>query len=428
MNLTRLRALLSLSTVRQTLWLLSLFAVISACAWGGTYWLVKREMLGSVDARLASRMQAAETALEAGDGLPAAGPGETVGFARRPWRDGFQTVDTRATQNLEFRFLVKTTAHGRIVLGENTERQEELRDILAGGMQVTLLGTLFATFLVGLWMARRGQRRMGTISAGLAQVAQGRLDTRIVLDGKRDDLSVLADRINTTTERLDQAMTQMRVQSSNIAHDLRTPLARLRAQLEASLMALTERGRPVEPEDIGRALEQIDHITGTFDALLRLARIESGAGRAAFASVDLGRLVEHVAETFGPVVEDTGQTLKLDIDGAAQIAGDHDLLVQLAANLLQNAMRYGPTGQTITMRAHGCGFSVTDQGPGIPPSERGQVLEPLFQSETTRQDAGFGLGLSIVRAISELHDAELSLSDGPDGRGLEVQVRFPQLK
>lgn len=426
MFLTQLKAFLRLSSVRQTLSLLAIFALITACAWGGTYWLVQREMMQAVDARLAINMQTAVRALKTTGTLPEPARGQIIRLSDKAERfsEGFQTIDPKIPNAPEFRYLAQITPYGQIILGENTERQEELRDILAGGIQVTLLGTLLATILAGLWMARRGQVRMSAISDGLAQVAKGHLDTRISLSGRCDDLSLLADRINTTTERLAQAMTQMRVQSSNIAHDLRTPLARLRAQIETSLLALSEHNRAITAQDLSAALEQIDHITDTFDALLRLARIESGAGRAGFAPLNLDNLAMQVKEIFGPVIEDAGHILQLEITDPAHILGDRDMLVQLTANLLQNALRYGPSGQVITLRIHGPRLSVSDQGPGIPFAEREKVLEPLYQGETSRQNTGFGLGLAMVRAICDLHEAKLSLSDGPNGQGLTATVQF----
>lgn len=423
MFLNQLKSFARLSALRQTLALLGLFAGISILAWGGTFWLVQREMTAAVDARLTTRMQAALIALDAGQSLPPAIDGQSAKLTSGA-RDGFRTIDPDSHNLPQYRYLSRTTPYGQITLGENTERQEELRDLMAGGMLVMLTITLLGTLLAGLWMARRGQARLDVINAGLAEVAKGRLDRPILLHGPSDDLSLLADRINATTTRLDQVMEQMRVQSSNIAHDLRTPLARLRAQLETKLFALTEQQRAVTADDLGAALEQIDQITGTFNALLRLSRIESGAGRAGFAPVDLGRLAQQTVETFGPVAEDAGHLLKLDMSTPATVNGDRDLLVQLLANLIQNALRYGAEGQTITLRVHGPRISISDQGPGIPFAEREKVLVPLYQGETTRQNAGFGLGLAMVHAICELHDAGLSLSDAPGG-GLCVTVQFP---
>lgn len=425
MFLNRIEALLRLSAVRQTLWLLALFSLISLIAWGGAYWLVQREILNNVDGRLAARMGAAIAALDAGEGLPPPGVGQTAAIVDTPRRDGFESVDM-GSPGPDMRFLLRTTDHGRILLGENTERQEELREILAGGMQLSLWATLVATGLAGLWMARRGQSRLNVVSAGLASVAQGRLDTRIALAG-RDDLSLLADRINATTARLGDAISKMRVQSSNIAHDLRTPLARLRAQIETSLADARDPDRAVGPEAFETALDQIDRITGTFEALLRLAQIESGAGRAAFAPVDLDAVARDVAETFGPVVEDAGQTLALDLTDAAEVYGDEALLIQLLANLIQNALRHGDGGRIVTLRVHGPRLCVSDQGPGIPFEERERVLQPLYRGQANRQGEGFGLGLSLVRAIADLHGAKLSLSDGPNGRGLTVSIELSRL-
>ena len=159
------------------------------------------------------------------------------------------------------RFLVRNTSDGRIVIAENVERQEEIRELLVGGMQTALYGTLAIGLLAGAWLARRGQNRLDLIGEGLAQVARGRLDVRIALPGRVDDLTLLADRINATTGRLELAMDQMRIQSSNIAHDLRTPLARLRAQLETNLNDLTEKDSPVSADDLDAALAQIDHLS-----------------------------------------------------------------------------------------------------------------------------------------------------------------------
>lgn len=425
MSLNRFSRMLRLSAVRQALGFLLLFSAISIVAWGGTFLLVSREMLRNVDARLTERMNTAIASLDADQGLPALDFGETASFVDDEAREGPRTEDLRGSSR-EVRYLVRTTAHGRLQLGEDTERQEELRDILAAGMQISLLATIFLTSVFGLWIARRSQHRLNVIGTGLAKVAQGDLGARIALDGD-DDLTLLADRIDSTTARLETVVMQMRVQSSNIAHDLRTPLARLRAQLETNLLALIERDRSVEADDLEDALEQIDRITGTFEALLRLARIESGAGRDAFKTVSLESLIGEIVDTYGPVVEEAGQTLEVAIDDPTSISGDHDMLVQLLANLIQNALRYGTANQTITIQVHGPRIIVTDEGPGIPFEERKNVLQPLHQGEASRQGEGFGLGLSLVRAISELHGAELSLSDGPHGRGLRVTVNFQRL-
>lgn len=437
MFLSRVRELAGLSAVRLTLSLLLVFAFVVVIAWGGTYWLVGREVNRLADARLTAQLDLVVRAIEQGADLPAPGFGQEIavvtGAGTRgrlpfPMPDGPDGIYLYDQRGLDFRYLIHTAPEGsRIIISENAERQDELLETLRAGLQFSLIAVLVAGVLAGLWFARRAQRRLDLIRDGLANVAQGQLETRIHLPGRPDDLSILADRINVTTGRLEQSMEQMRVQSSNIAHDLRTPLARLRAGIESSLIGLTEQGRPVEADALGSALEQIDRIVGTFNALLRLSRLESGAGRDGYETVDLGALARQIAETYAPVVEDAGQQLNLDIADAAGVAGDRDLLVQLAANLIQNALRHGSPGQDITMRVHGSVLRVVDQGPGIPLAEREKVLQPLYQLEKARQSDGYGLGLSMVAAISALHGASLGLSDGHGGRGLAVTVRFPKL-
>ncbi|MEO1704997.1 MAG: HAMP domain-containing sensor histidine kinase [Pseudomonadota bacterium] len=424
MFLSPVRRLLQLSTVRQTAVLLVLFCAISLLAWGGTYWSISREMLQAVDGRLTARMEEVAARVEATGTLPRMEDPRSVRWAETGWADGFVALDLAEGEGPDYRYLVRTTTLGRIAVGENFERQEELQDILRGGMQLAFLATLLLTLIAGVVLALRGQRRLRAINEGLVRVGRGALDTRIMLKGE-DDLSLLAGRINTTVERLEQTMEQMRVQSSAIAHDLRTPLARLRAQIETNLEALADRNIPVAPDALEADLEQIDQITEIFDALLRLARIESGAGKERFQLVSLSDVVRHAAETFEPVVADAGQRLEAELEGSARISGDESLLLQLVANLIQNALRYGPEGQTIRLNCAGAELSVSDQGPGIPVADQERVLQPFYQATSTRQEEGSGLGLSLVRAIAELHDAELAFSEGP---GLTVCVRFPHGK
>lgn len=424
MYLNKIKSLSMQSSLRQVLILLAVFSFISTAAWGVTYWMVEKEMKAGVTERLNARMKEAVVALESGGSLPALKSGETAEFSTDPQVEGFFTVDPNTPDEPQFRFLVKTLPNGSVVLGENTERQEEALDYLSAGMQTTLLVTLLVVIPIGLWLAGRSQARVKSINEGLVKVAQGHLHTRIDIEGSRDDLSLVADRINLTTERLGVVMSQMRVQSSNIAHELRTPLARLRAQLETHLQAKKGSEQAVSEQELEVAIEQIDEISATFDALLRLSRIESGVGRDRFMSIDLGDVAKSTLETFGPVVEEANQSLILELVEPEKVVGDRDMLVQLLANLVQNAMRYGASEQTITIKIHGTRVFVNDEGEGIPVSERENVLEPFYQADKSRSGDGFGLGLAMVRAICELHDAKLSLSDGLNGKGLKVSVSF----
>ncbi|MCV6591336.1 MAG: HAMP domain-containing histidine kinase [Silicimonas sp.] len=340
---------------------------------------------------------------------------------------GFHDLDGGPGNLPDQRLFVQPVAGGRVVVAERVERQEELREVLAGGLQIALFGSILATVLAALWMARGSQFRLDRIGAALARVAHGDLAARIDLPDRGDDLSLLARRIDETTERLENSVEQLRVQSANIAHDLRTPLARLRALIETRLLALSERGAPVEAEDLETALEQIDRMVGTFDALLRISRIESGARMASFVPLDPGEIAQSIAEVFGPVVEDAGQSLVFDLQQPVPVRGDPELITQAIANLIQNALRYGRAGQQVVLAVRGAQIAVTDEGPGVPLAERDKVLAPLYQLAADRQGEGFGLGLALVRAVADLHDAVLTLADGPGGRGLAVRMRFPKM-
>ncbi|MCV6597606.1 MAG: hypothetical protein OIF40_11055, partial [Mangrovicoccus sp.] len=170
MFLTPLRAFLRLSSVRHALGLLAVFALFSTLAWGGTYWLVYREMMIAVDARLTEQMSQAVAALEAGEDLPMALPGQSIALQNSAGPEGFFTYDPEGEDAPALRVLRRQSAYGQIVLREDVERQEELRDILSGGMITSLLGTLLATALAALWVGRRGQNRLDQISDGLAKV------------------------------------------------------------------------------------------------------------------------------------------------------------------------------------------------------------------------------------------------------------------
>lgn len=430
------------TAIRQATFLLGIFALFTTVIWLATYFIVVRDSQHLVEARLETLINSAETVLENGGVLPETQPGQYIALVRPNLEQQGELpagllVNDRAegkhhtessvgSGQVDYVVLIKDSGDSRIIASENVERLEETTDLFLAGLQFALLTSLLATFIASFWIARRHQARLDKISHGLELVSQGELDTRIDLDGpKDDDLSLLANRIDDTTARLETTMTQMRVQTANIAHDLRTPLARLRALLEDGQTALLEKNEAVSEEVLEDALVQIDQIVDTFNAILRITRVESGAQKSSFVTVDLGAIVENVHETFGPVVEDQGQLLNVQLLSPANVQGDPDLIIQLLGNLIQNALRYGTAEQHISLHVEGAILSVTDQGPGIPVEDRQRVLQPLYQREKQRQGEGFGLGLALVNAICDLHEADLVLEEGTNGNGLRVQVSFP---
>lgn len=431
------------SAMRQTLVLLLVFALITTVAWLGTYLMVIRDTNQLVQQRLDALVASAVNSLQHGNPLPAQ-PGhflaiEQAGvvisgqlpaeFSPTGKAPGYHHLEsTTDLKRTDYVILIHNTDTHRIIVAENVEQLEEATDILLAGLQFSLVAALLAAFVAGVAIARRNQSRLSNISHVLTSVAHGNLHSRVKDTGSGDDLSLLAGHINDTIARLEATMAQMRVQTANIAHDLRTPLARFRAVLEERYLALTDHNEPVTADALTDALKQVDRIVDTFNALLRIARIESGDQKSSFIAVALDDLIDRVEDTFGPVIEDRGQRLNVIKHHPATITGDPDMIIQLLGNLIQNALRYGTPRQQITLSAEGTTLVVCDQGPGIPLAERERVLQPLYQQEQQRQGEGFGLGLSLVNAICQLHEAQLTLAPGPQNKGLQVAVNFPVMR
>lgn len=302
---------------------------------------------------------------------------------------------------------------------------------------IVLMGFGWATLLItglavagGALLASRVQRRLDGIAATMVNVSHGKLDARIPLTGKGDDIDEVSGRINAALDRLSALVDGMKQVSANIAHDLKTPLNRLQMVLEAAVEK-TASGQDV-CEDLAEARAESLHINETFDALLRIAQIEAGARKARFTDLDLDDVVDTIAEIYAEVAEDDGKTLstRRTLEGpGGRIRGDRELLIQMLANLVENALRHCPHGTAIelSVQRHGGRVvaTVADDGPGIPAEEREKVFQRLYRLDKSRSTSGNGLGLSLVRAIADLHGATIELQDRQPG--LAVAVDFPAL-
>jgi signal transduction histidine kinase len=283
--------------------------------------------------------------------------------------------------------------------------------------------------LLGAHLARRAQRKIDALASTLTAVASGKIALRVPVAGSRDDLDLVAIQINKTLDQLQSLIQNVNQTSSDIAHDLKHPIGRLRQMLDDARVNADSVAefRGV----VCQALTEIDTIVETFEALLRITQIEAGAGKRRFAPVDLNGLLCHVADVYGAVIEDEGRRFETDIfpENAAMISGDRELLTQLFANLIENAICHTPKGTLISLRIVPDGSKVTahlqDNGPGIPESERERVFQRLYRLEKSRSTPGNGLGLSLVAAIAQLHGAKVELTDNHPG--LSVAVSFPQL-
>ncbi len=324
-----------------------------------------------------------------------------------------------------YRFYTSEIDGNVLSLGKSLDALVELREIAVYCLIWTaILSTLLA--LVAAWFfARRVHCRVSTISASLDGVAAGNLNARLPVSCAQDDIDEFAIKINTSLDRLRQTVDSMRQVSTDIAHDLKTPLNRLFITIEDA--ATKSRAGRCVGDELDGALDEAQAINGTFEALLRIAQIEAGARRAQFKHIDLASTLETAIEVYAPVVEENGQTLTIDLPGQSlPMFGDQSLLMQLTVNLIENAVHHCSAGTEIVLSAGREGeriwFRVADTGLGIPDAEREKVFQRLYRLERSRTTTGTGLGLSLVKAIADLHCGKVTLGDNHPG--LAVTVTF----
>ena len=340
--------------------------------------------------------------------------------------------------DVRYRFLVEHKEGSVFVVAENNDNDQDILKIVMSSFVLNGLIALILTALLVIYLANRSHRQIRRIEHVLEHAAQGDLKERIGPTDKSNDLAHVSAQIDTMLSRLETSMSAMTDISANIAHELKTPISRLRHDLNTALDQ-TEQGK-----DAGAALndayDESSHITETFDALLRIAQIEGGARRANFATLDLNTVIGNVMDIYVEVAEDAGMSLELttglngktehgqtSIEQAMMIQGDKELLVQMLANLIENSIRYCPEGTAISIDCLREGqqikLSISDNGLGIPLADREHVFQRLYRVDKSRTDKrGTGLGLSLVKAIVELHNAEIKLLDNVPG--VRVEMRF----
>jgi signal transduction histidine kinase len=312
-----------------------------------------------------------------------------------------------------------------VLAGEDVGRLEATRKAILTAFSVGGGVSVVLAILGGLALSAGFLRRVESVNRTARQIMAGQLESRVTVRDNGDELDRLAANLNAMLDRIQSLMESLKQVSSDIAHDLRTPLARLRQNLETAKVS----ARTVEEfrSSTDAAIAETDSLLKTFSALLRIAQIESGSRKAGFAKVDLSELLELVTLTFAAVAEDQGHRLVSDIAGGIAISGDRELLLQLATNLVENAIHHTPSGTKIEFRLQTemdeVVTTVVDNGPGIPEEERGKVFRRFYRLEASRTTPGSGLGLALVAAIAELHGARIVLRD--HGPGLVVEVRFP---
>lgn len=441
--------LLRSAPLRLALGLVALFAAVSLLSLAGSYWLTRAAIADALQADLASAVaglaatpDAASLAATVTAQARASDPdrqllsfvdasGASFGNFEpaNPWL-GLRTVvldEATTGRDGTFLALAQPLHGGRLVVGLGGEQLGDLRETFLNVLLLSLLPTVALGLAGGLLLARRQGRRVEAISATLGRLAAGDLAARVpAWPGPADDLSLIGAGVDRMAAAQEASVASLRQVSADIAHDLKTPVQRIRLLLGDLMARLPEEGP--EARVAARAVEEADRAVAIFQSLLLISQVEAGTLRGRFAPVDLNALAATVADIYGPSVEEAGRVLRLRLAPAPVIArGEKGLLQQALANLLDNALRHASPGRridvSVEVRDGRPMLTVADDGPGIPEEERAFVLRRFARLERSRTTAGHGLGLSLVAAVAELHDAGLALEDARPG--LKVRLVFP---
>lgn len=315
----------------------------------------------------------------------------------------------------------------RLLVGRDISDAAAFRDRVKTTLLWAGLVALGIGLLGGTAMSRNLLRRVELVNRTSERVMAGNLSDRIPLDGTGDEFDQLAANLNRMLGQIERLMTAMREVTDDVAHDLKTPLARLRARLELALIGPADRAG--QSEAIRAAIEEADRLLATFNALLGIAEAEAGAGRDRMGLVDLSEVARAAAELYEPVAEEKGFALSFAAEPGVAIRGDRHLLSQALANLLDNALKYAGGGavEMAVFRSGGRAvLEVADRGRGIPEADRETVFDRFVRLEPSRSTPGNGLGLSLVRAVALRHDGTAHLIDNQPG--LRVRLEFPDLQ
>ena len=319
--------------------------------------------------------------------------------------------------------LARRLTDGRtVVVGRSRRDLQELQRLVGRALALGLAPAIALSLAAGIWASTRTLSRVAVLRATLDRIIDSNLHERLPVSAARDDFDILATSVNRALDRLERMVAEMRGLGDGIAHNLRSPLARMRARLEGGRRRAATLG---ELDDVAvQAIADLDQCFGTITALLRIGELESASRRSGFASVDLSAMAEEAAELYQPIAELRGLRFTANASHRAYVFADRDLLFEVCANLLDNAIKFAAAGGAVSIRVlpgdAGPILRVADDGPGIPPAEQEAVLQRFYRSATTAHVAGSGLGLSLVAAILRLHGFGLRMHRLPDGFAADV--------
>jgi signal transduction histidine kinase len=316
-----------------------------------------------------------------------------------------------------------------LLVGRDLRDARLFRSRITNTLGWSALITLALGIAGGLLMTRNMLRKVDAVNRTSTGIMHGDLSQRVPVSGTGDEFDQLAQNLNEMLDQIERLMAGMRQITDNIAHDLRTPLARLRARLEVTLIEKPDEARYAEV--LRDTIVEADVLLGTFNALLSIAEAEAGSRRDGLGVIDLSDIASNVAELYEPVAEESGLSFETRIAHGLLVRGDRHLLSQIIANLLDNAIKYTSEGKVslaVVARAGMARIEAADTGPGVPADRRDAVFDRFVRLEGSRSTPGNGLGLSLVRAVAKLHDGTVWLEDNQPGAvnpGLKVIFELP---
>ena len=445
----RLRRLWRSMPIRLTILLVTLFAVVSLLSLAASYAVTQNSFESTIRAslrqdlagfRAAPNARAVALLVDAESReadpnrliLSYVAPGGRIygNGAVAQDDEGFRIFSfdpDRAEYAGEYLSLTDKLHGGIITIARSRAEIVALRDVFINILLISLLPTVLIALSGGLVLARRSKRHVEVVGRALDRMTSGDLAARVAIGpGWSDDLVQIGGKLNQMAVAQDAQMKAIRGVSSDIAHDLKTPLQRVAVRLEELQEHLPQDGTAAalvsetqgEVQDMGRV----------FRSLLQLAQLEAGSARKRFKPVELGETCRTVVEMFDPAAQASGHRLTLDLpEQAVEVAGDRMLLAQMLSNLVENALRHTPEGSNVTVRLDAVGprLSVSDDGPGIPEAERDKVRQRLYRLDRSRHTPGHGLGLSLVEAVATLHGASLTIADAAPGLRVEIAFAAP---
>lgn len=304
-----------------------------------------------------------------------------------------------------------STDVGTLVVGliDDDDQQQLQSDFLLASL-AALFGALLVTLVAGFLFNFRVVGRVARLGEQMAAVQGGKLESRLPVSARHDEFDVIAGQINGMLDEIDELLQSVVSVTDNIAHDLRTPLSRIRLRLEDQAAASAG-----EQPWLADTMDDLDQVLDTFEAMLELSRLERGAGKLELRECQLQQICGDVVELLLPMAEAQEQVLTLTLADPGQVLGDRGLLFRAVYNLVDNAIKHAGPGSSIEVCQDGKRIVVTDNGPGIPAADRERVFRRLCRLDQSRNTEGTGLGLSIVRAVADLHGARVALSDAAPG-------------